>query len=78
MPRVGFEPMITASERAKKLHALDRSEGTSQPTYRRASYKFNIRKYKLFIYKCNKDIPEIDSIENAHRSTTLHVMFVVY
>jgi hypothetical protein len=25
MPRVGFEPTITASERAKTVHALDRS-----------------------------------------------------
>jgi hypothetical protein len=25
MPRVGFQPTITASERAKTVHALDRS-----------------------------------------------------
>jgi hypothetical protein len=25
MPEVGFEPTITASERAKTVHALDRS-----------------------------------------------------
>jgi hypothetical protein len=34
MPRVGFEPMITESERAKTVHTLDRSAivtGSSNP-----------------------------------------------
>jgi hypothetical protein len=33
MPRLGFEPTITASERAKTVHALDRS-ATVTGTYR--------------------------------------------
>jgi hypothetical protein len=30
MPRVGFEPMIPASERAKTVHALDRAATVNQ------------------------------------------------
>jgi hypothetical protein len=32
MPRVGFEPTITASERAKKVHALERDNDSNSNT----------------------------------------------
>jgi hypothetical protein len=42
MPRVGFEPMIPAFERAKTVHALDRAAtvigNESQGWYRTKSY----------------------------------------
>jgi hypothetical protein len=40
MPKMGFEPTITASERAKTVHALDRSATVAGPTlFRRHIFK---------------------------------------
>jgi hypothetical protein len=48
MPRVGFEPMVPASARAKTVHALDRSAAVTGVTllllyfiFRRPYYKFS-------------------------------------
>jgi hypothetical protein len=46
MPRVGFEPTITAFERAKTVHALDRT----------ASVIGSLRNYTLFILSITLEI----------------------
>jgi hypothetical protein len=59
MPWVGFEPTIPASERAKRVHALDRSatvtaiillyQGNKLPEIRRC-IKFSIIKIDFSLY----------------------------
>jgi hypothetical protein len=63
MPRVGFEPMIPASKRAKIVHAVDHSATVTGPLYR----------YSQTI--CNHTAPTYNGLSLDYRFILVRVAF---